>query len=432
MSRYVVTAILSIALAACGSDGNESTPPPTLPPITFGPIYSDIQRNIFSPTCAVPSCHQSAGAPQGLRLDELNSYGLLVNVPSMEIPSFMRVRPFDPDNSYLIQKLEGTAAFGFQMPLNQPALLQSEIAYIRQWISDGALDDRIPSGQPVRVISLSPLPDEILTASPVSIIAMFDRDLDASTVHSLTFILEGSGGDGSFGEMNDVPITATAITVASLSATFDLSGVTLANDTYRVRLLGDGASIIMDFGANALDGEFSGTFPSGVEMVGRLVEQQYVRFPDQGPGERRATALAAGQRAEFPVARERDPRQHRLDPVPARRLRAAGFPQAGGDVVGHALARRRRRVLGQIGDGRARLQEARAAVGLDGAGQELEQGRFAGPVAPDQADALAAAQTEGQALEQRGAAEADGGRVERDQRNRRRHYLIPKVLDIDP
>jgi hypothetical protein len=163
-----------------------------------------------------------------------------------------------------------------------------------------------------------------------------------------------------------------------------------------------------------------------VEMVGRFVEQQHVRVPDQGPGERRAPALAAGQRAELPVCRQANSRQHRRDPVPGRCVLAAGCAQAGGDVVGHGLAGRRRRVLGQVGDGRARLEEALAAIGLDGAGQELEQGRLARAVAPDQAGAHAAAQAEGQALEQRRSAEANGGRVERDQGSRRRHQLIPR------
>ncbi len=47
------------------------------------------------------------------------------------------------------------------------------------------------------------------------------------------------------------------------------------------------------------------------------------------------------------------------------------------------------RLLRQIADGRARLHEAAAAVGLDGAGGDLEKRRFAGAVAADQADALA-------------------------------------------
>ena len=267
----ILAVLLPAALAACGGGGGDGGGG-TMPPTTFGPNFSEIQSNVFTPTCAVSGCHQGAGAPQGLRLDATNSYGLLVNVASTEVPSILRVAPSDPDNSYIIQKLEGTASVGARMPLNQGALSSTVIATIRQWITDGAIDDRATSADPIRMSSLSPVPGSALTAPPASIIAMFDRELDVSTVNANTFILEGSGGDGTFGNANDVAITAASISTAAgaapMSATFDLSGVALPDDTYRVRLLGDGASFIMDIDAQALDGEFSGTFPSGDGVQG--------------------------------------------------------------------------------------------------------------------------------------------------------------------
>ncbi len=271
---WVLAAILSTALAACGGGGGDgggggggTTPPPT-----FGPNFSEIQSNVFTPTCAVAGCHFGAAAPQALRLDAANSYGLLVSVPSMEVPTILRVAPNLPNDSYLIQKLEGTAGIiGGRMPLNRVPLDQSVINIIRQWISAGAIDDRVASTNPIRVTSISPPPNSNLTVAPASIVAVFDRDLDASTVNQFTFILERSGGDGTFGEMNDVAIAAASITVAvatPMTATFDLTGVALANDSYRVRLLGSGASVIMDLNANRLDGEDFGLFPSGDGIQG--------------------------------------------------------------------------------------------------------------------------------------------------------------------
>ena len=64
---------------------------------------------------------------------------MLVNVPSTEVPSILRVEPGNPDDSYLVQKIEGTAAVGARMPLGGPNLSADEIAAIRQWITDGAL-----------------------------------------------------------------------------------------------------------------------------------------------------------------------------------------------------------------------------------------------------------------------------------------------------
>ena len=57
---------------------------------------------------------------------------------SIQEPSLSRVAAGDPDNSYLVQKVEGTASTGARMPLGRPALDQSTIDDIRRWISDGA------------------------------------------------------------------------------------------------------------------------------------------------------------------------------------------------------------------------------------------------------------------------------------------------------
>jgi hypothetical protein len=272
--KTVLLSILALLVTACGGgsgSGGSSPPPasppppPPPPPAVFGANFSEIQDNVFTPNCATSGCHLGAGAPQGLILDATNSYGLLVDVASSEVPSLLRVEPGDPDNSYLIQKLEGTAAVGGQMPLGGTPLPQSEIDTIRQWITEGATDDRAQSADPIRVSALTPVPGSDGEA-PAAVIAMFDRELDVSTVNANTFILERSGGDGTFDDGDDVSITAAGISTPvtmPMTASFDLTGVDLPDDTYRVRLLGSGASVILDIDANALDGEFSGTFPSG-------------------------------------------------------------------------------------------------------------------------------------------------------------------------
>jgi len=289
-ARIIAQSILTLILSGCGggSGGYSSPPPPPPPPpppAAFGANFSEIQANVFTPTCAVSGCHQGAAAPQGLRLDEASSYGLLVGMASTEVGSLQRVEPGDPDNSYLVQKLEGTAAVGGRMPLNGTPLPQSTIATIRQWIIDGAIDDRVASTNPIRVVSLSPVPGYD-GAAPASIVAMFDRELDVSTVNANTFVVERSGGDGSFGDGNEVVITAAAITTPAstpMSATFDLTGVAVPDDTYRVRLLGSGPSIIMDIDANALDGEFAGSFPSGDGTAGGDFAAQFtITTPPSG------------------------------------------------------------------------------------------------------------------------------------------------------
>lgn len=67
------------------------------------------------------------------------SFNNLVNVPSSVKSNIDRVEPGDPDNSYLIQKLEGAAGIvGTRMPQGGPFLSTEQVAVIREWIQNGA------------------------------------------------------------------------------------------------------------------------------------------------------------------------------------------------------------------------------------------------------------------------------------------------------
>ena len=143
--------------------------------------FNSIQDHVFTPICTV--CHAGGSAPKGLRLDATNSYTLLVGVPSTEDPSIERVRPGDPDNSYLIQKLEGHASVGGQMPLGGPPLSADAIAVIRQWITDGAL--RSASAivtASMQVTAVAPAPGELLPVPPPQIAVTFSGELDATRI----------------------------------------------------------------------------------------------------------------------------------------------------------------------------------------------------------------------------------------------------------
>ena len=92
-------------------------------------------------------CHVGATAPLGLQLDTLaNARMNLVGgdgmgVPSGQMPTSLRVNPGFPDDSYIVQKIEGSAGItGQQMPLNNPPLTAGQIAVIREWIFNGAVD----------------------------------------------------------------------------------------------------------------------------------------------------------------------------------------------------------------------------------------------------------------------------------------------------
>ena len=123
-----------------GADGGGSvTPGPTASSGSIG-TFSWIQENIFNRTCA-PACHHGSGAPKGLALDARNAYRLLVRVPSAEVPSLLRVKPGNPDNSYLLIKLVTRDArrAGDRMPRGGPTYLtNTQLDAVRRWIEKGA------------------------------------------------------------------------------------------------------------------------------------------------------------------------------------------------------------------------------------------------------------------------------------------------------
>ena len=56
--------------------------------------------------------------------------------------TYNRPAPGDPDNSYLVHKIEGVASIsGQRMPLGGPFLTQSDIDLVRAWIAQGALNN---------------------------------------------------------------------------------------------------------------------------------------------------------------------------------------------------------------------------------------------------------------------------------------------------
>jgi len=102
---------------------------------------SQAQREIFDKHC-VTDCHESASAAASLQLVKTRSYADLVNKPSQQIASQIRVMPGDPDGSYLIKKMEGSPGIvGDQMPKLLPLRPQSEIDRLRAWITRGAPND---------------------------------------------------------------------------------------------------------------------------------------------------------------------------------------------------------------------------------------------------------------------------------------------------
>jgi len=119
-----------------GTEGGdfEATFTVTTPP--SGVTLAAIQASVFTPTCAVSGCHAGATPAAGMSLEDGQTFNNVVNVASVGMPTLDRVEPGEPDNSFLVRRIEGTVAP--QMPLGGTPLSQALIDDIRQWISDGA------------------------------------------------------------------------------------------------------------------------------------------------------------------------------------------------------------------------------------------------------------------------------------------------------
>jgi hypothetical protein len=129
-------AAAGLGLGACDEKLSDITgPTPNLQP-----TLSSIQREIFSPRCT--ACHNGTRPflPFAMNLTEGNSYASLVGVASIQKAALQRVAPGDPENSYIVHKLEGRAGItGLRMPLTGPPYLtDGQILVIRRWIEIGA------------------------------------------------------------------------------------------------------------------------------------------------------------------------------------------------------------------------------------------------------------------------------------------------------
>ncbi len=106
------------------------------------PTLTQLQADIFTPICS--TCHTGTGAslPGSQNLTAGHSYASLVNVTSLEVPSMKRIVPGDPDNSYLVLKIQGSPGIvGVQMPASGGPLTQAQIDEVRAWVAAGALNN---------------------------------------------------------------------------------------------------------------------------------------------------------------------------------------------------------------------------------------------------------------------------------------------------
>jgi PKD repeat protein len=126
---YTVTLTVTDALGKA-----DPTPATRVVTVIAAVTLTQVQNEIFSEFCS--GCHPP-NASMDLRAGK--TFASIVGVSSSEQPSLKRVKPGDPDASYLLRKLNGGPGIsGSRMPQGGPFLVPAQIQRIRDWILAGA------------------------------------------------------------------------------------------------------------------------------------------------------------------------------------------------------------------------------------------------------------------------------------------------------
>lgn len=148
----LIIAFLVASFVAAGCEYNTIVEEPLIEDPTFEeplprfvqiePTLKSIEDSLFQTTCTTSMCHNSTTRAAQLNLSRNTSYTNLVNVPSLQDSSILRVYPGKPDSSYLIWKIKGDPDMkGRLMPIcasDVQCLDTRVIEVIREWIANGA------------------------------------------------------------------------------------------------------------------------------------------------------------------------------------------------------------------------------------------------------------------------------------------------------
>jgi hypothetical protein len=275
-----------LVLGACGGGSGtmaSSTPPASSsgtmpasgsssPPLMA--TFDSIQANIFTPVCA--SCHSGANPPENLDLDAAHSYNDLINVPSTEEPSIVRVKPGDPSQSYLVLHIqkEGDGASA------------TDLSFIEQWITDGAPPGAAATSMAAEfeITAVEPDSGDVESAPPPRVIVGFTQELDATRIDARSMLLERIADDAgsqavATPQAVPTPIPATVSMPAGNARALLLTPISaLTPGNYQVVLNPAAGTELGSIGGAAL----SAPAPSaGGE---RVVTQFSVAAGDQSPG----------------------------------------------------------------------------------------------------------------------------------------------------
>jgi hypothetical protein len=161
-SVALTTTVVGLACSlgsGCSSSSSSSSSscPDYVPPASFDATTpTTFSKDVFPifKLCAFSTCHgTTVGDSNGIFLgnDPSRVYTSIVNVRGNELPTMPFITPGNPDQSYLMHKIDGTqCAFDAQcagstcqdsMPKNESLLDVPTRDIIRRWITQGAKND---------------------------------------------------------------------------------------------------------------------------------------------------------------------------------------------------------------------------------------------------------------------------------------------------
>jgi hypothetical protein len=124
-----------------------------------------------------------------------------------------------------------------------------------------------PPPEAFTVVSTDPPIGKTAAFHPTSVAINFNRNVLASSAGAEQFELLGAGGDGAFGNGNELAVTIASTAVNAAQVTLDLTGATVNDDLYQLTINGgedgvtDTASVLLDGdGDGAAGGDFTGSF----------------------------------------------------------------------------------------------------------------------------------------------------------------------------
>lgn len=138
--RLICCTLVVAIMAGCGDsttdpmgdDGDDRE-------ILASPSFvTDINEIIQRRGCSAGTCHGNGAGNMTLTANAAANYAEWVNVPAAAENTFLRVEPGNPDDSYVVIKLEGRQTVGQRMPRGGSALDNIDLTNIRNWISNGA------------------------------------------------------------------------------------------------------------------------------------------------------------------------------------------------------------------------------------------------------------------------------------------------------